>query len=514
MPLPNFRQLPGGVWTCTVFYMSFEKLDGLGRKLEALEHAQAMLSVDEAVQMPSGGGEKRAEAMSLLAGMYHTQATAPHIADWIIAAEHESLNEMQKAAVREFSRVYRNMTCFSAEFVERQVGVQVRSQQLWRTLRSLGDWKGFLPAFENVVALVREEAAMRAGVLGLSPYDAMIEQYDPGNRAADIEPIFAELKTFLKGFVPEAVAQQKDRVRKPLNGPFAIDQQKALGLAMMRAIGFDFDHGRLDISHHPFCGGVPSDVRMTTRYSTSDFLSALMGILHETGHGLYEQGLPADWSHWPVGKARGMAMHESQSLFVEKQIARSSEFWEWASPQVSEHLGEAALDGWSPADIMAHVHEIRPGLIRVDADEATYPLHVIMRFEMEKDLVSGALAPRDVPEVWDAKMNEYLGLSTINNPGDGPMQDVHWPSGAFGYFPSYTLGAMIAAQQWAAIEKANPGVRDDVRHGRFEGVNAWRRDNIWSKASQLSTPALLQAATGETLQVKYFTEHLTRRYLS
>jgi carboxypeptidase Taq len=342
----------------------------------------------------------------------------------------------------------------------------------------------------------------------------MIEQYDPGNRSADIAPIFSELKSFLKAFVPQAMAHQQGRHIRPLQAPFAIEKQKALGLDMMKAIGFDFDHGRLDISHHPFCGGVPSDVRMTTRYVMGDFLSALMGILHETGHGLYEQGLPKEWSHWPVGKARGMAMHESQSLFVEKQIARSPEFWEWAMPKVREHLGRSAIEGWSLADIMAHVHEIKPGLIRVDADEATYPLHVIMRFEIESGLVSGALAPRDLPEVWDAKMQEYLGLSSIDNAADGPMQDVHWPSGAFGYFPSYTLGALSAAQQWAAIEKANPNVRGDLRNGDFAGVNAWRCDNIWSKASRYSTQEILRQATGEPLQARYFTEHLKRRYLA
>lgn len=494
--------------------MSFAKLDERARKLEALEHAQSMLSVDEAVQMPAGGGEKRAEAMAMLAGMYHDLATAPHIADWISKAESEPLQDMQRAALREFKRVYTNMTCLSAEFVQRQVGAQVRSQQLWRELRPSGDWKGFLPAFEGIVALVREEADLRAAALGLSPYDAMIEQYDPGNRTADIAPIFSELKTFLKTFVPQAIAHQSGKSVKPLNGPYPIEKQRALGLDMMKAIGFDFDHGRLDISHHPFCGGVPSDVRMTTRYETGDFLSALMGILHETGHGLYEQGLPKAWSHWPVGRARGMALHESQSLFVEKQIARSAEFWEWAMPKVREHLGAGAIEGWELDDIMAHVHQIKPGRIRVDADEATYPLHVIMRFEIEKELVSGALAPKDLPEVWDSKMKDYLGLSTIGNAGDGPMQDVHWPSGAFGYFPSYTLGAMIAAQQWAAIEKANANVRDDMRHGRFDGVNDWRRDNIWSKASQFSTEEILRQATGEPLRVNYFTDHLKQRYLS
>ena len=498
--------------------MSFARLEELGKKLEALDHAQSMLGVDEAVQMPVGGGEKRAEAMAMLAGFYHELAAAPEIADWIEAAENEAPDATRQAALREFKRVYTNMTCLSSDFVRRQVGARVRSEQLWRELRPAGDWPAFLPAFESVVATVREEAALRATVLGLDPYDALIEQYDPGNRAADIAPVFAELKTFLKGFIPDAMAHQEEKLAKrplkPFNAPFSVERQKALGHAMMEALGFEFAHGRLDISHHPFCGGVPTDVRMTTRYVTAEFLSALMGILHETGHGLYEQGLPREWSHMPLGKARGMAIHESQSLFVEKQIARSPEFWEWAMPIVAEHLGKDAIAGWDLEDMLSHVHRIKPGLIRVDADEATYPLHVILRFEIEKDLIAGTLAPRDIPEVWDAKMKEYLGLSTIAEAKDGPMQDVHWPSGAFGYFPSYTLGALIAAQQWAALERQQPAAREDMRNGRFVGLNDWRRDHIWSQASLWSTPELLERATGEKLKAEYFVRHLQQRYLA
>jgi carboxypeptidase Taq len=496
---------------------AFPKLDELCRKLEALEHAQSMLGVDEAVMMPVGGGEKRAEAMSVLAGLYHEMATAPEVGDLLSQAETETLEQDQKTAVRELRRVYTNMTCLSSDFVRKQVNARVRSEQLWRELRPAGDWAGFLPAFEGVVATAREEAALRADALGLAPYDAMMEQYDPGNRVADIAPVFDELKDFLKDFVPEALARQEEKLAarplKPLNAPFPIEKQKALGLAMMEAVGFDFDHGRLDISHHPFCGGVPTDVRMTTRYTEAEFLPSLMGILHETGHGLYEQNLPKAWGHWPVGKARGMAIHESQSLFVEKQIARSAEFWEWAMPLVREHLGEDSVAGWELEDVLAHVHLIERGLIRVDADEATYPLHVILRFEIEKGLIEDSIAPRDVPEIWDARMHEYLGLRTIDNPKDGPMQDVHWPSGAFGYFPSYTLGAMIAAQQWAAIEKVQPNVGEDVRNGRFVEINDWRRTHIWSEASFHSTPELLRRATGEPLNARYFEAHLKRRYL-
>ncbi len=497
---------------------AFTKLDALNRRLEAIEHAQSMLGVDEAVMMPVGGGEKRAEAMATLAGMYHEMATAPQVGDWLADAEAEPLEEMQALALREFRRVYTNMTCLSSEFVSRQVNARIRSEQLWRELRPTGDWKTFLPAFEGVVATAREEAQLRADVLGLAPYDAMMEQYDPGNRVVDIDPVFAGLKAFLKDFVPEALAHQDEKLArrplKPLNAPFPIDRQKALGLVMMEAVGFDFDHGRLDVSHHPFCGGVPTDIRMTTRYTEAEFLTSLMGTLHETGHGLYEQNLPHEWTHWPVGRARGMAIHESQSLFVEKQIARSPEFWDWAMPHVRETLGEDAIAGWDLEDVLAHVHQIERGLIRVDADEATYPLHVILRYEMEKDLIEGRLAARDVPEAWDAKMREYLGLSTIDDMKDGPMQDVHWPSGALGYFPSYTLGAIIAAQLWAAIERDHPSARDDMRHGRFVALNDWRRDRIWKEASRHSTPDLLKRATGEALNARHFKEHLRRRYLA
>ncbi|KQZ14698.1 peptidase M32 [Mesorhizobium sp. Root554] len=492
--------------------MSFQKLDELGHKLEALEHAMAILGADEATHMAVGGGEKRAEAMATLAGMYHRQATAPEIGDWIGAAESEALNEMQAAAVREFRRQYTNMTCLPTEFVERQTNARLRSEQLWRDLRAKNDWTGFLPALQGIVTLVREEAALRAQALDLAPYDALMEQYDPGNRTADITPVFAELKTFLKDFVPEALAAQEQRLAKrplkPLSGIYPIDRQRELGLAMMAAVGFDFSHGSLSVSHHPFCGGVPSDVRITTRYKTTDFLSALMGVLHETGHALYEQNLPRDWSHWPLSRARGMAVHESQSLFVEKQLGRNPAFWRWALPVVEKHLGE----DWSMDDILPHVHQVERGLIRVDADEVTYPLHVILRFELEQDLVSGALDVADLPEAWDAKMRDYLGLSTIDNPADGPMQDVHWPGGAFGYFPSYTLGAMMAAQQWAALTKAHSSAEADLEKGDFTAVNDWRRDHIWSQASRWSTPELMQRATGEKLNAAHFIAHLRERY--
>jgi carboxypeptidase Taq len=493
--------------------MTYQDIEKHYRKIDSLRHAQAMLGVDEAVMMPEGGGEKRAEAMATLAGMSHELASSPQLGEWLETAKAET--EEQRIALTESRRTYLNLTCLPSEFVSRQVQTNLRSEQAWRKFRPTGNWAQFRPILEQVVDLVREESQRRSEVLKLSPYDAMINLYDPGSRSADITVVFAELKTFLKTFIPQALdAQAVRRAKhpvKPLNGPFAIDNQKSLGQELMKAIGFDFTHGRLDISHHPFCGGVPTDVRMTTRYRSDDFLSALMGILHETGHGLYEQSLPTQWSLWPVGQARGMATHESQSLFMEMQLSRNPAFWDYVLPIAKQHL---SLEGFSVPDILAHVHKVERGFIRVEADEVTYPLHVILRFEIEQDLVSGKIQVKDIPDVWDAKMQEYFGLSTRDNLANGPMQDVHWPAGAFGYFPSYTLGALMAAQQWAAIARAHPTVTDDIRKGDFAAVNKWRRDNIWRKASFVSTPELMRQATGEQLNAKYFIDHVKQRYLA
>ena len=250
---------------------------------------------------------------------------------------------------------------------------------------------------------------------------------------------------------------------------------------------------------------------MTTRYRTDDFLSSLMGVLHETGHAQYEQGLPKEGSHWPNASARGMAMHESQSLFNEMQIARSADFWTYALPIMRRNIGIEVAD-WTVDDVIAHANYVERGLIRVDADEVTYPLHVILRYEIEKLLIGGEIEVADIPEVWDEKLKASLGLSVIDDPANGPMQDVHWSGGMFGYFPSYTLGAMMAAQQRSAMERDLPDLSEDVKKGDFSRINAWRSEKIWLQASNRSTPELMTFATGEPLKASNFEAHLRTRY--
>ncbi|HAZ12918.1 MAG: peptidase M32 [Bdellovibrionales bacterium GWA2_49_15] len=504
--------------------MSWKKLDQLAQKLESLSHASAMLNVDEACHMPKGGGEKRAEAMATLASMSHAILTSPEVGAWIADAEKETKNspEQEKqrkiASLREWKLQYLNNSCLPSDFVEKKVEANKKCEQLWRDLRGKNDWTGFLPAFSNVIEIAREEAQRRSEILKLSPYDAMMEQFDSGNRDAWIAPLFAQLKKDLKEIIPQALEKQKEKLAKnPLKKfctNFPIEKQKALGEALMKMIGFDFNHGRLDTSFHPFCGGVPSDVRITTRYRTDEFLQSLMGVLHETGHALYEQGLPRRSPMHPVDNVQGMGIHESQSLFVEMQLARTGEFWQFARPMVDEFLGLDAIKGWGLDDLLNYVNFVEPGLIRVDADEVTYPMHVILRFEIEKDLIAGKIMGRDIPELWNEKMREFLGLDTRGNYKDGCMQDVHWPSGAFGYFPSYTLGALIAAQLWGKMEKDLPHCRQEIAKGDFKAINLWRKDKIWSQACLWEKSQLIERATGSVLDVRFFKEHLKQRYLN
>ncbi len=279
----------------------------------------------------------------------------------------------------------------------------------------------------------------------------------------------------------------------------------------MRILGFDFDGGRLDISAHPFCGGVPQDVRITTRYNENDLLSALFGVIHETGHARYEQNLPRPWVDQPVGLARSTAIHESQSLFLKCSWDAASGFLTACYRRCASGLAigrPLARTILSPRN-----QQVKPGFIRVDADEVSYPAHVILRYEIERALIDGEIEVDDIPSLWDEKMQHWLGLSTTGNYRDGCMQDIHWTDGGFGYFPSYTLGAMYAAQLMAAARRALPTLDRDIEEGDFSALFDWLRQNIWQHGSRFTTSQLIQQATGEDLNSRYFREHLTTRYL-
>jgi carboxypeptidase Taq len=349
--------------------------------------------------------------------------------------------------------------------------------------------------------------------LDLSPYDALLDGYEPDGRSAEIDVIFDDLASFLPDFIEQALAHQAKlpAPQKPA-GPFPIEAQRQLGLTLMKTLGFDFDRGRLDTSLHPFCGGIPDDVRITTRYNENDFMPALMGVIHETGHALYEQGLPSAWRHQPVGQARGMSVHESQSLLAEMQAARSREFLSYAAPLMREAFGGTG-PAWELDNIQRVYTRVERGYIRVDADEATYPAHVILRYRLERALIAGDMALKDLPTAWNDGMKQLLGIVPRND-AEGCLQDIHWYDGAWGYFPTYTLGAMTAAQLFAAAEQAHPALPDDLAKGDFSALVHWLRENIHGKASSRSTRELLTEATGRPLDAGVFKAHLTQRYLA
>ncbi|EPK5932643.1 carboxypeptidase M32, partial [Serratia marcescens] len=294
-------------------------------------------------------------------------------------------------------------------------------------------------------------------------------------------------------------------------GPFNVDTQRQLSLSVMKLLGFNFDNGRVDVSAHPFCGGVPEDVRITTRYNEKEFLTALLGIVHETGHARYEQNLPRDLLGQPVALARSTAIHESQSLLFEMQLARGNEFLKILRPLVTAQFGEQpALE---EANFIRLNQRVKPGLIRVDADEVSYPAHVILRYEIEKALIEGDIEVEDIPALWNEKMQAYLGLDTIGNYRNGCMQDIHWTDGAFGYFPTYTLGAMYAAQLFHSVRQALPSLSEDIAAGNLQPLFHWLQHNIWRHGSRFPTETLIANATGEALNPRYFRQHLETRYL-
>ena len=461
--------------------------------------------------MPSKGNEARAAAMAELQVLMHQTLTDPALKVQFDAAQSASLSEPEQASLNEMRREWAMVNRLPQDLVEAQSLASARCEHAWRTQRKANNWQGFLGNFRDVVKLARQEAKLLADASGCTPYEALMDKFEPGMRESAITQLFGEVKTWLPDLISKVIAKQASETVTHATGPFPIEKQRALGVEVMGLLGFDFEGGRLDVSTHPFCGGVPQDVRITTRYDNTTFAPSLMGIIHETGHARYEQRLPRDTLHLPVGRARSMGIHESQSLSFEMQLARSPAFAQLIAPLVKKHLGDQPA--FEADNLTRMITRVNRGFIRVDADELTYPAHVILRFEIERALISGEIEADDIPALWTAKMQEYLGVDIKGNFDNGCLQDIHWPSGMFGYFPSYTLGAMYAAQYFATIRKLHPNIDARIASGDLSPVMNWLDTNIWSQASRWSTDALVTRATGEVLNANHFRRHLETRYL-
>ena len=492
----------------------YEELEDRFKRLDALGGSISMLHWDMSAMMPAGGIESRTEQLAVLKTLHHGMMTDPALPDLLDAAEADQhLNEWQQANVKEMRKSWVHANALDADFVDAFTRACTKCETIWRQARQDADFKAVLPAMEEVLNLVRQEAQAKSEKLGVGLYDALLDSYEPDGRADEIEVVFSDLKDFLPNFLDDVLAKQAAGPDiLPLDGPFPPAKQKALGQQFMTALGFNFDHGRLDESHHPFCGGTYDDVRLTTRYDEADFTSALMGVLHETGHAMYDQGLPKDWRGQPVGSDRGMSVHESQSLLIEMQACRSPEFLEYAAPLMREAFGGSG-SAWDADNLTRLYTKVEKGFIRVDADEVTYPAHVILRFELERAAIAGDLQLKDLPGAWNEGLEKLLGITPPTD-REGCLQDIHWYDGAWGYFPTYTLGAMTAAQLFAKAKQDTPEILPSIAKGDFSPLMGWLRANIHAKGCSLPTQDLITQATGEPLNAQYFKAHLKARYLN
>ena len=492
---------------------AYTQLEARFSKIALLGEAIGMLSWDQSVLMPKGGAAARGDQIAALSVIRHDMLTDSALSNLLDeAAEDNGLDSWQAANLREMRRKWVHAAAVPADLVEAISKASNACETVWRSARRDSDFASVVPAFAEVLTLTQRMGEAKAAAFGCSLYDALLDAYEPGGRSAEIDPIFDSYARFLPDFLEDVLTRQTARPapRFP-DGPFPIAAQRTLARRLAETVGLDFESARLDESLHPFTGGIPEDSRITTRYDESDFTQALMGVLHETGHAMYERARPAAWRRQPVGEARGMTIHESQSLLVEMQVCRSRGFLGWAAPIMRDACrGEG--EAWQAENLYRLAIQVSRGFIRVDADEVTYPAHVILRYRLEKAMLAGDLPISDLPTAWNAGMRDLLGTAP---PDDrlGCLQDIHWYDGAWGYFPTYTLGAMAAAQIYAAATAAVPAIPDAITAGNFAPLMAWLAENVHGKGSLLSTAALIKTATGKPLDDTAFKAHLRTRYL-
>ncbi|MBM85067.1 MAG: carboxypeptidase M32 [Rhodospirillaceae bacterium] len=480
-------------------------------RIAAISDAISMLSWDRQTMMPVGAAEARAEQIATLSVLKHEMMTGPEIADLIAAAGEQDLADWSLANLREIDRRYRHASALSTDLVDALSRACAVCETAWLSARPANDFDAVVKPFELVLDLTRQSADAKAQALNKTPYDALLDQFEPDGETKRVDELFDQLEPALKALLPRILDQQAMASRKREAISIPEDRQRALGLAVMEALGFEFDHGRLDTSAHPFSGGVPDDIRITTRYVEADWEFSLMGVIHETGHALYEGGLPKEWRGQPVGDARGMTIHESQSLLMEMQVSRSRPFFEFTAPLIRRTFG---VDGpeWQPDSLFYSATRVEPCLIRIESDEVTYPLHVILRYRLEQAMLAGNLKPAELPGAWNDAMEFSLGIVPQDDKM-GCMQDIHWYSGSIGYFPTYTLGALCAAQLFRAVRAAIPDIDERIASGQFCELLNWLRTHVHSLGSYHDTESLMENATGSAPSVVAFLDHLENRYL-
>lgn len=484
------------------------------RRITLFSSCNSVLGWDEQTYMPPKGAEHRANQLSLLAGMAHQMATSTELGDLI--GELESLQSFddpdtpQAVVISEARREYDRSTKLPQALVEEISKVTSLGHHAWVEARKKKDFAGFQSVLEKIVSLKREEAEA-IGYESGQPYDALLDAYEPGASTAEIDAVFTAFRGPLVELLQEITGSSKQADPSILERSYPVDKQREFSIEGATAIGFDFEAGSLDIAAHPFCSGFgPGDCRLTTRYDEHHFPGAFFGTLHEAGHGIYEQGLDPEWYGTAIGDSASLGIHESQSRMWENLVGRSQAFWHHFYSRAQEHF-PAALGDVSQTDFHRAINDVRPSFIRVEADEVTYNLHIMLRFEMEQLLINGELAPADIPAAWDEKFQASFGM-TPPDVSKGCLQDVHWSMGAIGYFATYSLGNMYASQFYNQAEKELGDLGEMFAKGEFQPLKEWLNKNIHQRGRQFKANRLVEVVTGESLSHEPLLEHLRNRF--
>ena len=491
---------------------AFEDLCQFTRETSLLISTLSLLGWDERTGLPEAASEYRADQMTLMAGFIHRRRTDPQVGRWLDELTDSPCNAEKysdtETVIRELKRQWHRQIRLPTSLIEQLTHASVRGQHFWQEARRQDDFTIFQPALEEIIYLKQQEA----DALGFTTcrYDALLEEYEPHETTNNVQSILEGLRDELVPFIHTIVGSEKTPENVFLGKHYPIEDQKKLGRQVAEQIGFDFTRGRLDTTVHPFCSNLaPHDTRITTRYDAHCFPMAFFGILHEAGHGIYEQGLRVDWYGLPPGETASLGIHESQSRLWENQVGRSLDFWKYHFPLLQSYF-PTALEGVSLDCFYAAINDVRPSLIRVEADEATYNLHILIRFELEQALLNGDLAVRDLPEAWNRKYQDDLGICP-QNATEGILQDIHWSGGAIGYFPTYALGNLYSAQLFAHATEDSGGFGAEFSEGQFEPLRSWLKQNIHLAGQCYSARELVQRVTGKELSHSYLMDYLKNK---
>ncbi len=493
--------------------MSSAPLQTLDRKLkriQTLESVSGLLGWDELVNLPPESADQRAEQSAALAQVCHNASVDPELGQVLadLEAQIESLDASDQIVLKEARKDYDRAARLPEEYVDRKARLDSAAYHAWARARADSDFAQFAPFLQQQLDAAREFAEHLGW--GDRAYDCHIDLHDPGMDTATIAALFSELKTELAPIV-ERILNSNTKPDVSIFKGFPIEAQSEFLKTITSDLGFDYQRGRIDVSLHPFCSGNGADTRMTTRFDADNPLDSLFSAIHETGHGLYEQGLPRDQLHTALGKAAGMGAHESQSRLWENQVCRSRAFWNRYESDFRERF-PSQLENVSSDALYLAINSVSRNPIRVDSDEVTYNLHIIIRFELEQRLFDGSLSANDLPEAWNALYKELLDI-TPRNDAEGVLQDVHWSGGAFGYFPSYCLGNLLAAQLWYAALEQLPELEADFERGEFTRLLEWLRTNVHAHGKRLPLNELAVASTGSPLSTQALVKYLEDRYL-